>query len=64
VNVTGQSNMMQFRVPQCRLSDDMGTLFEKSLFADCILCSSNSNKEFQVYHPAMKKLKLFEKWKN
>lgn len=47
VNVTGQSNMMQFRVPPCRLSEDMGILFEKSLFADCVLCSGN--KEFQVH---------------
>lgn len=40
--------MMQFRVPACRLSDDMGGLFEKSLFADCVLASGN--KEFQVVH--------------
>uniref|UniRef100_A0A914H0P4 Speckle-type POZ protein n=2 Tax=Globodera TaxID=31242 RepID=A0A914H0P4_GLORO len=47
VNVTGQSNMMQFRVPPCRLSDDMGSLFEKSFFADCVL--SSGSKEFQVH---------------
>lgn len=47
VNVTGQSNMMQFRVPPCRLSEDMGNLFDKSMFADCVLCSGN--KEFHVH---------------
>lgn len=50
MNVTGQSNMMQFRVPSCKLSEDLGNLFEKSLFADCVLCSGT--KEFQV-HKAM-----------
>lgn len=46
VNVTGQSNLMQFRVPYCRLSEDMGNLFEKHLFSDCILASGN--REFKV----------------
>jgi len=39
--------MMQFRVPPCRLSEDMSNLFEKSLFADCTLYSGN--REFQVF---------------
>nr|CAD2181330.1 unnamed protein product [Meloidogyne enterolobii]CAD2198768.1 unnamed protein product [Meloidogyne enterolobii] len=39
--------MMQFRVPPCRLSEDMSNLFEKSLFADCTLYSGN--REFQVH---------------
>lgn len=47
VNVTGQSNLMQFRVPYCRLSEDMTNLFEKHTFADCILASGN--KEFKVH---------------
>lgn len=46
VNVTGQSNLMQFRVPYCRLSEDMASLFEKHIFADCVL--SSGNKEFKV----------------
>jgi len=47
VNVTGQSNLMQFRVPQCRLSEDMSNLFEKHSFSDCVLCASG--KEFNVH---------------
>uniref|UniRef100_A0A915D2D2 Speckle-type POZ protein n=1 Tax=Ditylenchus dipsaci TaxID=166011 RepID=A0A915D2D2_9BILA len=47
VNVTGQSNLMQFRVPPCRLSDDFSNLFEKSSFSDCILASGV--REFQAH---------------
>jgi len=54
VNVTGQSNMMQFKIPPCRLSDDMSNLFEKHAFADCLLtCGSREScerrKEFHVH---------------
>lgn len=52
VNVTGQSSIMQFRVPACRLSEDMGSLFEKSSFADCVL--STGNKEFEVFYSIKK----------
>ncbi|KAI1731786.1 BTB/POZ domain-containing protein [Ditylenchus destructor] len=47
VNVTGQSNLMQFKVPPCRLSDDMANMFEKTSFSDCVLATGN--KEFQVH---------------
>jgi len=47
VNVTGQSNLMQFRVPHCRLSEDMSSLFEKRTFSDCVLVSGA--REFQVH---------------
>jgi speckle-type POZ protein len=46
VNVTGQSNLMQFKVPECRLSEDLSALFEKHQFSDCVLACAN--KEFQV----------------
>lgn len=46
VNVTGQSNLMQFRVPPCRLPDDMANLFEKHNFSDCLLVTGT--KEFHV----------------
>lgn len=46
VNVTGQSNLMQFKVPSCRLSDDMANLFEKHCFSDCLLVTGA--KEFHV----------------
>uniref|UniRef100_A0A915ARD4 Speckle-type POZ protein n=3 Tax=Ascarididae TaxID=6250 RepID=A0A915ARD4_PARUN len=47
VNVTGQSNLMQFRVPPCRLPDDMANLFEKHNFSDCLLVTGT--KEFHVH---------------
>ncbi|VDM20364.1 unnamed protein product [Wuchereria bancrofti] len=47
VNVTGQSNLMQFKVPSCRLSDDMANLFEKHCFSDCLLVTGT--KEFHVH---------------
>lgn len=31
VNITGQSSLTQFRVPECRLSDDLGALFEREV---------------------------------
>ena len=37
VNVTGQTNSAQFKVPNCNLSSDMGSLFETSSFSDCLL---------------------------
>jgi len=37
VNISGQSNNVQFKVPDCRLSDDLGSLFENSQFADAVL---------------------------
>lgn len=39
--------MMQFKIPLCRLSEDMGNLFEKSRFSDCVLTSGS--KEFHVH---------------
>jgi len=47
VNISGQSNNVQFKVPDCRLSDDLGCLFENSQFADNVL--SCGGREFQCH---------------
>ncbi|XP_065577159.1 speckle-type POZ protein B-like isoform X2 [Artemia franciscana] len=47
VNISGQSNAIQFRVPECRLSDDLGMLFENQRFSDVTL--SVGGKEFQAH---------------
>lgn len=38
VNISGQSNAIQFKVPECRLADDLGLLFENQRFSDVTLC--------------------------
>jgi len=35
VNISGQSNMMQLKVPDCRLSEDFEDLLKESHFSDC-----------------------------
>lgn len=47
VNVSGQTSTTQFKVPDCRLSDDLGVLWEQSRFSDVILCIQG--KEFQAH---------------
>lgn len=37
VNISGQSNMNVLKVPECQLSDDLGSLWEGSRFTDCSL---------------------------
>ncbi len=37
VNISGQSNGVQFRVPECRLADDLGGLFDTQRFSDVTL---------------------------
>ncbi|XP_046917093.1 BTB/POZ and MATH domain-containing protein rdx isoform X1 [Dermatophagoides farinae] len=44
VNISGQSNSIQFKVPECSLSDDLSQLFESQKFSDVILCVNK--KEF------------------
>lgn len=46
VNISGQSNAVQFKVPECRLSDDFGSLFDSQKFSDVTL--SVCGREFQV----------------
>jgi len=38
VNVAGQSSCTPVKVPECRLSDDLGSLFERGSFCDVVLC--------------------------
>ena len=47
VNHCGQSNQVQFKVPDCRLSDDLGQLFESQRFSDVTL--SVGGREFQAH---------------
>ena len=47
VNVSGQSNCTPVKVPECRLSEDMGSMFERSLFSDVTLCVGG--REFQAH---------------
>eukprot|EP00096_Caligus_rogercresseyi_P004875 TRINITY_DN1947_c0_g1_i1.p1 TRINITY_DN1947_c0_g1~~TRINITY_DN1947_c0_g1_i1.p1 ORF type:complete len:379 (+),score=136.90 TRINITY_DN1947_c0_g1_i1:159-1295(+) len=47
VNISGQSNAVQFKVPDCRLSEDFNTLFESSQFADVTLACQG--REFKCH---------------
>ncbi|CAG0892273.1 unnamed protein product [Cyprideis torosa] len=47
VNIHGQSNAVQFRVPECRLSEDLGQLFEDQRFCDITLLIGG--KEFPAH---------------
>lgn len=47
VNISYQSNTIQFKVPECRLSDDLGLLFENQKFSDVTL--SVAGREFQAH---------------
>lgn len=47
VNISGQSSCTPVRVPECRLSDDLGQLYEKSAFSDVTL--SVGGKDFYVH---------------
>lgn len=46
-NVSGLSNLTQFRIPECRLSEDLGGLLENKSFADVILATPN--REFKAH---------------
>ncbi|KAH7979804.1 hypothetical protein HPB49_011115 [Dermacentor silvarum] len=47
VNISGQNNVIQFKVPECRLSDDFGHLFESRKFSDVVM--SANGREFYVH---------------
>ncbi|KAK6744264.1 hypothetical protein RB195_011145 [Necator americanus] len=52
VNVTGQTSAQQFKVPPCRLSEDLSALFESKQFSDCTLvanCKSSGPQTFHVH---------------
>lgn len=47
VNIAGQNNTTQFKVPDCRLSEDLGQLLESQKFNDVVL--SVGGKEFPAH---------------
>lgn len=47
VNISGQSNAVLFKVPECRLPDDLGGLFENQKFSDVTL--TVCGREFQAH---------------
>ncbi|XP_026676638.1 speckle-type POZ protein A isoform X1 [Diaphorina citri] len=47
VNISGQSNAAQFKVPDCRLADNLGALFEIQKFSDVTLYSAG--QEFRAH---------------
>lgn len=48
VNISGQSNAVQFKVPECKLSEDFGALFESQKFSDVTLAVI-PGKEYQAH---------------
>ncbi|CAI58651.1 Speckle-type POZ protein homolog [Caenorhabditis elegans] len=52
VNVTGQTNVSQlFKVPPCRLADDMYGLFDNKQFSDfTLVCKSDLGSPTQTFH--------------
>ena len=47
VNISGQNTMNMVKVPDCRLADELGGLWEHSRFTDCSLCVAG--QEFQAH---------------
>ena len=47
VNISGQSNCSPVKVPECRLSDDLGGLFERAASSDVTLLVQG--REFQAH---------------
>ena len=47
VNVYGQSNQSQLKVPECRLADDLSALLERAAFSDVTLCVNG--QEFKAH---------------
>lgn len=47
VNISGQSNIVQFKVPECKLSEDLGNLFDNERFSDVTLAVNG--REFQAH---------------
>ncbi|MBZ3874357.1 ATP-binding cassette sub-family G member 2 [Sciurus carolinensis] len=51
VNISGQNTMNMVKVPECRLADELGGLWENSRFTDCCLycCLCVAGQEFQAH---------------
>ena len=47
VNISGQTSINRFKIPECRLSDDLNGLFENSNFSDVVLVCGQ--KEFKMH---------------
>lgn len=47
INTCGQSNIVQFKVPECKLSEDLGNLFDNERFSDVTLAVGG--KEFLAH---------------
>ncbi|KAM6163186.1 speckle-type POZ protein-like [Rhynchocyon petersi] len=47
VNISGQNTRKMVKVPECRLADDLGGLWENSRFTDCSLCVAG--QEFRAH---------------
>lgn len=47
VNISGQSNIVQFKVPECKLSEDLGNLFDNERFSDVTL--EVEGREYQAH---------------
>jgi speckle-type POZ protein len=47
VNISGQTSMNKFKIPECRLADDLNNLFESPSFSDVTLTCAN--KEFKMH---------------
>lgn len=47
VNISGQTSINRFRIPECRLSEDYANLFECGQFADVILVCGE--REFKAH---------------
>ena len=47
INIAGQSNIMQLKVPDCTLAQDFKLLLEDSHFADCTF--EIDGKEFKAH---------------
>lgn len=47
VNISGQTSLSRFKIPECRLADDLNGLFENSNFSDVLLVCRN--REFKMH---------------
>lgn len=45
VNISGQTSVSRFKIPECRLSEDFSNLFENAQYSDVILVCGN--REFK-----------------
>ena len=65
VNISGQNTVNMVKVPDCRLAEELGDLWENSRFTDCSLCVAG--QKFQA-HKAILAGKsvlsfiIYEKW--